>query len=233
MKLLKQYEVFFEGVGIPISIYEMPKQFIPIYEVGILELGKYTQLIIKKIKEDLLREGVLDSFSRQSNVGYEEIKQAYMDKIKELLNYYFPNLSFDDKSKILTVILQTSFDLGYVDILVSDSQIEEVTINGAKSEIMVYHRQYGWLKTNLNFKDDVDIRNIATRVAMENKKFFSNLNPLLDAHLLGGHRVNATLSPISTEGSTMTIRRFSDTPWTVCDLIRARTSTPLDRKSNV
>ncbi|MFT4244017.1 MAG: type II/IV secretion system ATPase subunit [Candidatus Woesearchaeota archaeon] len=227
MKLLKKYEVFFEGVGIPIMIYEQPKQFIPTYEVGILELGKYTQLIIKKIKEDLLREGVLDSFSRQTNVGYEEIKQAYMDKIKELLNYYFPNLSFDDKSKILTVILQTSFDLGYVDILVSDSQIEEVTINGAKSEIMVYHRQYGWLKTNLNFKNDVDIRNIATRVAMENKKIFSNLNPLLDAHLLGGHRVNATLSPISTEGSTMTIRRFSDTPWTVCDLIRARTSTPL------
>ena len=227
MKLIDKYEVFFEGVGIPILVYETPKEFVPTYEVGVLELGEYTQFIIKKIKEDLLREGVLDSFSRKEGAGYDEIKEAYISKIKELLHYYMPNISFDEKSKILTTILQTSFDLGYVDILVNDSQIEEITINGSSSEVMIYHRKHGWLKTNLGFKQDSEIRNIGTRIAMENKKFFSNLNPLLDAHLIGGHRVNATLAPISTKGSTLTIRRFSDTPWTVCDLIRSGTSTPI------
>lgn len=227
MKQLEQYDVFFEGVAIPITIFKRDKDFIPTYDVGVLELGKYTQLIVKRIKEDLLREGVLDSFSRKEGVKYEEIKEAYIEKIKELLHYYLPNISFDDKSKILTSILQTSFDLGYVDILINDSNIEEITINGAQSEVMIYHRKHGWLKTNLDFKEDSEIRNIGTRIAMENKKFFSNLNPLLDAHLIGGHRVNATLSPISTKGSTMTIRRFSDNPWTVCDLIRSGTSTPI------
>lgn len=227
MKLIEKYDVFFEGVAIPITIYHKTKDFIPTYEVGVLELGEYTQLIVKRIKEDLLREGVLDSFSRKEGAKYDEIKEAYISKIKELLHYYLPNISFDDKAKILTSILQTSFDLGYVDILINDSEIEEITINGAQSEVMVYHRKHGWLKTNLDFKDDSEIRNIGTRVAMENKKFFSNLSPLLDAHLMGGHRVNATLSPISTKGSTMTIRRFSDNPWTVCDLIRSGTSTPI------
>lgn len=227
MKQLERYDVFFEGVAIPITIYQNEKDFIPTYEVGVLELGEYTQLIVKRIKEDLLREGVLDSFSRKEGAKYDEIKEAYIAKIKELLHYYLPNISFDDKAKILTSILQTSFDLGYVDILINDSGIEEITINGAESEVMVYHRKHGWLKTNLDFKEDSEIRNIGTRVAMENKKFFSNLSPLLDAHLMGGHRVNATLSPISTKGSTMTIRRFSDNPWTVCDLIRSGTSTPV------
>ena len=227
MIILSQYEVVFEGVGIPIQIFKEKNHFIPTYDVGILELGEYTKSIVVKIKEDLLREGVVDSFSRKEGLSYDEIKQSYISKIKELLNYYLPNLNFDDKSKVLTVILQTSFDLGFVDILISDSQIEEITVNGSENSIMVYHRKFGWLETNLTFEDDTQIRNIATRVAMENKKFFSNLNPLLDAHLLGGHRVNATLSPISTGGSTMTIRRFSDKPWTVCDLIRVKTSTPI------
>ena len=227
MIVLDNYIIFFEGVEIPIQVYKQDSSFVPIYEVGILELGEYTRVVIKKLKEDLLREGVVDSFSRKEGVSYDEIKQSYVKKIKELLNFYFPILSFEEKSKILTYILQTSFDLGFVDILVSDSQIEEVTINGTSSQIMVYHRDFGWLETNLKLDDDNDIRNIATRIAMENKKFFSNLNPLLDAHLLGGHRVNATLAPISTQGSTITIRRFSDKPWTVCDLIRVKTSTSI------
>ena len=227
MQIIDEYDVYFEGVGIRIQIYKQEDKFVPTYEAGILELGTYTKAVVAKIKEDLLREGVVDSFSRKEGLTYDEIKQAYISKIKELLEYYLPNLDFDDKAKVLTVILQTSFDLGFVDILVSDSNIEEITLNGAKKHIMVYHRKHGWLETNLTFEEDSEIRNIATRVAMENKKFFSNLNPLLDAHLLGGHRVNATLSPISTEGSTMTIRRFSDKPWTISDLIKVGTSTPI------
>ncbi|MFP4402350.1 MAG: type II/IV secretion system ATPase subunit [Candidatus Nanoarchaeia archaeon] len=225
--IIDRYDVFFEGVAIPISIYNKKDAFIPTYDVGVLELGEYSQVIVKKIKEDLLREGVLDSFSKKDSATYEEIKEAYMDKIKELLHYYLPNITFDERSKILTIILQTSFDLGYVDILINDPNIEEITVNGSQSDVMIYHRKYGWLHTNLNFNDDSEIRNISSRIAMENKKFFSNLNPLLDAHLIGGHRVNATLSPISTKGTTLTIRRFSDTPWTVCDLIRSGTSTPI------
>ena len=226
MKVLEQYEITFENSQISVLIYEDSSDFIPVYEVGILEVGKYSKYIIEKIKEDLLREGIFDK-NKGEDFTYDKLKKAYIKKVKELIEYYLPMLDKENKSRLVTYIVQKSLDLGFVDILISDSNIEEITINGGSSNVLIYHRKYGWLKTNLKFLTDDEIKNIASRIALENKKYFSNLNPLLDAHLRGGHRVNATLNPISTQGSTITIRRFSDKPWTVSDLINSKTSSPV------
>lgn len=224
MEILEKYEIIFENTHIPVVIYSN-EDLINTYEVGILQVEQYTRIIIDKIKEDLLREGIFENANEDYN--YESLKKAYVKKVEELIRYYLPMISSDDKQKIITYIVQKSLDLGFVDILITDTNIEEITINGPHLNVMIYHRKHGWLKTNLEFLDDDEIKNIATRIALENKKFFSNLNPLLDAHLRGGHRVNATLNAISSKGSSITIRRFSDTPWTVTDLINSGTSSPL------
>ncbi len=225
MEIVDRYSLKFENTDIPILIYSNEKDFVKTYEVGIVEIGEYTSYIIEKIKEDLLREGIFEN--ADENFSYENLKKAYIKKVEELLKFYLPMLDTETKDRMVTFIVQKSLDLGFVDILISDSNIEEITINGAEAEIMIYHRKFGWLKTNLKFLSEEEIKNVASRVALENKKFFSNLNPLLDAHLRGGHRVNATLNPISTKGSTMTIRRFSDKPWTVSDLINSKTSSSI------
>ncbi len=226
MEIIDKYNIKFENTQIPVIIYMREGDFVKTYEVGILDTGKYTNYIIEKIKEDLLREGIFENL--EENYSYENLKKAYIQKVAGLLKFYFPMLDTEIKDKLITYIVQKSLDLGFVDILIADSGIEEITINGPDSDVMIYHRKYGWLKTNLKFLSDDEIKNIASRVAMENKKFFSNLNPLLDAHLRGGHRVNATLDAISTKGSSMTIRRFSDKPWTVSDLINSKTSSSID-----
>jgi len=51
----------------------------------------------------------------------------------------------------------------------------------------------------------------------------TSLNPLMDAHLTTGDRVNATLFPISTKGNTITIRKFARKPWTITDFIKLKT----------
>lgn len=226
MEIIDNYEINFENTKIPILIYSDDKDLINTYEVGILKTDKYTNFLIEKIKEDLIREGILGNEENQT-ITYEELKKKYVKKVEELIKYYLPMVDFDLKEKLITYIIQKSLDLGFVDILISDSNIEEITINGSDSFVMIYHRKYGWLKTNLSFLNDEEIKNIASRIALDNKKYFSNLNPLLDAHLRGGHRVNATMNSISTKGSTITIRRFSDKPWTVSDLINSKTSSSL------
>lgn len=227
MKIIDKYELNFENTRIPIIILEKEGEFVNIYQVDILETGKYTNFIIEKIKEDLLREGIFEEKSADLKVDYSQLKEKYVAKVTDLIQYYIPMLDFETRQKIITYIVQKSLDLGFVDILITDSNIEEITINGSTSTVMIYHRKHGWLKTNLKFLSDDEIKNIASRIALENKKYFSNLNPLLDAHLRGGHRVNATLDSISTKGTTMTIRRFSDKPWTVSDLITSKTSSAI------
>lgn len=225
MKILDKYEITFENTNIPVVIYNADNDLVSTYEIGILELGRYTKFIIEKIKEDLIREGIFENTTEEFD--YEKLKKGYITKVNELLKYYLPMLDFETKDRVITYIVQKSLDLGFVDILITDSNIEEITINGGTSSIMIYHKKHGWLITNLTFLNDDEIKNIASRIALENKKFFSNLNPLLDAHLRGGHRVNATLNSISTKGSTITIRRFADKPWTVSDLINTHTSSEI------
>jgi len=53
----------------------------------------------------------------------------------------------------------------------------------------------------------------------------TNLMPLMDAHLISGDRVNATLFPISTRGNTLTIRKFARNPWTIIHLIDPKVNT--------
>jgi len=49
------------------------------------------------------------------------------------------------------------------------------------------------------------------------------LEPLMDAHLATGDRVNATLGPISVKGNTITLRKFAAKPWTITDFIKSET----------
>jgi flagellar protein FlaI len=60
-------------------------------------------------------------------------------------------------------------------------------------------------------------------IGREVGKEITTLNPLMDAHLSTGDRVNATLAPISSKGNTITIRKFSADPWTITKFIKDNT----------
>ena len=69
------------------------------------------------------------------------------------------------------------------------------------------------------------IKQIASRIGRNIGRQINTLNPLLDAFLETGERVNATIQPISTKGNTITIRKFPDDPWTITKFIENKTIT--------
>ncbi len=136
-----------------------------------------------------------------------------------------------DKDVIRTMcgmMRSSMFGFGEIDTLIGDNWLEEIAINESKSPVLVYHRKFGWLKTNLMVESEDQIANYSAQVARRIGKQISVLHPILDAHLLSGDRVNATMPPISMKGNTFTIRRFARNPWTMVSLIRepARSLTP-------
>ncbi|MCX6777364.1 MAG: type II/IV secretion system ATPase subunit [Candidatus Micrarchaeota archaeon] len=95
-------------------------------------------------------------------------------------------------------------------------------VNSAKEPLWVYHAKYGWLKSNFKFESEEQIANYASIIARKVGRQISTLAPLLDAHLGGGERANATLFPISTKGNGITIRKFSKNPWTMVRLLKGK-----------
>ena len=101
----------------------------------------------------------------------------------------------------------------------ADNSLEEIAINSSKTPVTVYHRVFGWASSNIYLESEEKIANFASQIGRKVGREITTLNPILDAHLITGDRVNATLFPVSSSGNTITIRRFSRRPWTIVDFI--------------
>ncbi|MFH1127423.1 MAG: type II/IV secretion system ATPase subunit, partial [archaeon] len=115
--------------------------------------------------------------------------------------------------------------LGDIELLLNDPYLEEIVVNGHEFPIWVYHKHHGWLKTNMFTKSEDKIYNYSSSIGRRVGRQITNLEPLMDAHLSTGDRVNATLFPISTNGNTITIRKFSRSPWTIIHFLEVKTLT--------
>jgi flagellar protein FlaI len=123
-------------------------------------------------------------------------------------------------------LVQEMLGLGDIDFLLKDEQIEEICINSSASPIWIYHRKYGWIRTNIVIDDENQIRNFASSIARGVGRQITTKSPLLDAYIASGDRVNATISPISYFGNTITIRKFARKPWSITDYMRTKTISP-------
>ncbi len=117
-------------------------------------------------------------------------------------------------------IVREMIGYGSLDLLLVDDQLEEIMVLGPHRPVYIFHRQHEMIPTNVVFGRDDDIRAIIDRIARDVGRRIDVKDPLLDARLPDGSRVNATIPPISLEGSTITIRKFREDPFTVVDLIK-------------
>jgi flagellar protein FlaI len=138
----------------------------------------------------------------------------------------FPSLP-KDKAEVLAVyLLQNTLGLGEMESLLADDQLEEIVINNSQEPVWIYHKKFGWCKTNIKVKDEAVTYDYASMIARKIGRQINILNPMLDAHLPTGDRVNSTLFPISSMGNTLTIRKFSKNPWTITSFIKSKTISP-------
>ena len=113
---------------------------------------------------------------------------------------------------------------GKIDTMMKDPNIEDVSCDGPGVEIFVYHRRFESLRTNVMWEDELELEQYIIRMAQRCGKHISIAEPLLDATLMDGSRIVMTLGrEVSTKGSTFTIRRFRDEPFTPVDLLEFKT----------
>ena len=147
------------------------------------------------------------------------IEQRFIDAITTLINKHFPDADEKTANFLKSYLIQRSLGLGSIEILMDDINLEEIAINDAEEPVWVYHVKFGWLKTTIMLTSEDQIRHYAAMIGRRVGRQLTILEPLMDAHLRGGDRVNATLEPISVKGNTITLRKFAAKPWTITDFI--------------
>ena len=223
LSLLTSYSFKNEGLPVEVKIVRK-KDFVPRYEVTIPGIAEGTKLILEtKLKGELISEVKLDISEILDPKKFDEVKEKFLSAAHRILQRSFPSLS-EDKREILAVyLLQNTLGLGEMESLLADDRLEEVVINNSREPVWVYHKKFGWCKTNVRVKDERMIYDYSSMIARKIGRQINVLNPMLDAHLPSGDRVNSTLAPISSFGNTITIRKFSRNPWTITNFIKSRT----------
>jgi len=223
IKIISTYDFKSGDIPITIKIYTKKGEFVPIYDVSISGISKNTEVVLNKIMEELTTQvsiGMVDILNtKESGV----IEKKFTLAIEILLNKYFPDASQKIINFLKSYMIQKSLGLGSIEILMDDTSLEEIAINNAEDPVWVYHKQYGWLKTTIKMQSEEQIRHYASMIGRRIGRQITILEPLMDAHLATGDRVNATLAPISVKGNTITLRKFAAKPWTITDFIKSET----------
>jgi archaeal flagellar protein FlaI len=222
-ELLQSYKLNVNNILVEVQIMFYPEDTVPRYMVNITNMSKTTKVILEKIREEFISEVGVGVVELSESGGIETIKAEFKKELTKLLKKYFPNADEQTKDMLINYVIEQNLGLGNIEILLKDEQIEEIVVNSAKEPVWVYHKKHAWLKTNIILPNEGRIRHFSTMIGRDVNKEISQLNPLMDAHLLTGDRVNATLEPISSFGNTITIRKFATDPWTITDFIKEKT----------
>ena len=219
-RIIDSYALNVNDIVIDVSIKQKYDEAVPFYSISITNISDTTKIILEKIRDEFVAEETKVT-SEESTLS--DVQEQFKDKILKLLVKYFPNADRKTTDMLINYIMQQNIGLGNIDILLKDINLEEVAVNNAKEPVWVYHRKYGWLKTNIFMPSESRIRHYSTIIGRDVGKEITLLSPLMDAHLKTGDRVNSTLSPISSKGNTLTIRKFAVRPWTITDFIKEGT----------
>jgi flagellar protein FlaI len=220
---LGTYEYRSKNIPITITVRKKPGDFVPTYELSISSVSPTTELILERIRQELIRQvnlGIIDIIETKRT---EAVEIKFRETIQSLIDKYFPDIDEESRGFLASYLSAKALGLGSIELLMDDLELEEIVINQGQEPVWVYHKKYGWLRTTVTLRDDEQIRHYASIIGRKVGRQITVLEPLLDASLNKGDRVNATLAPVSTNGNTMTIRKFSRDPWTITRLVKSGT----------
>ncbi len=219
-ELIDRYTITVNNIVVDISIYVEENKPVPEYTVSITNISDATKIILEKIRQEFISKMSLEEIENLEQNELINIRQRFKGEIKKLIQKYFPKADDKTMNMLINYLIEENLGLGKIEILLQDPSLEEIVINNHTEPVWVYHRKHGWLITNIKIITEDRIRHFATMIGRDVGKEITNLNPLMDAHLMTGDRVNATLTPISTKGNTLTIRKFSQDPWTITKFVK-------------
>jgi len=129
-----------------------------------------------------------------------------------------------ERDRLVEEILDETFGLGPLELLLKDPTISDILINGPKN---IYCERGGKMeKTNVVFRDNAHLLQIIDRIVSKVGRRVDETCPMVDARLQDGSRVNAIIPPLALDGAAMSIRRFGSNPLTLEDLLNYKAFTP-------
>jgi pilus assembly protein CpaF len=133
-------------------------------------------------------------------------------------------LNRNERERLVDEVLDETFGLGPLELLLKDPSISDILINGPKQ---IYVERRGKMeKTSVTFRDNNHLMQIIDRIVSKVGRRVDEVCPMVDARLPDGSRVNAIIPPLALDGASVSIRRFGSNPLKLEDLLNYKAFTP-------
>jgi len=137
--------------------------------------------------------------------------------LQSVINSENTPLSASDRNRIAQEVADEILGLGPLEPLLRDGEITEIMVNGPND---IYVERSGKIyPVDARFTSDTHLRRTIDKIVSRVGRRIDESSPMVDARLADGSRVNAVIAPIALDGSILTIRKFSQDPFTDLDLI--------------
>jgi flagellar protein FlaI len=177
-----------------------------------------------------------ESYKRLKNILEYELKAPRSDEtLAESFNRQLPDIIDDHPKaveeidqiglrKILYYLERDLIGYGKIDPLICDPFIEDISCLGLNKPVYLWHRKYENMRTNIVFSDEEELDDSITRIVHRQGKHISIAHPIVDITLPGKHRLAVSFGKETTPaGTSFTIRKFREDPYTIVDLIMNET----------
>ncbi len=142
-------------------------------------------------------------------------------RIRALVDREAAALAEDERAELVRLVAERSFGLGPLEPLLADPAVDEIMVNGP-GEVWVERR--GRLEpADAGFASEADLRHAIERILAPLGRRVDEAEPLCDARLPDGSRVNVVIPPLAVGGAALTIRRFRRGGFTPDDLVATGT----------
>ncbi len=137
----------------------------------------------------------------------DDLIRQITDLVAEIVDEMGVVLNGSELDQLVDVLVDEMIGLGPLEPLLADEAITDIMVNGCNR---VYVERGGKLeRTNVSFRDDEQLMQIATRIATAIGRRIDRSQPLVDARLVDGSRVNIIIPPLAIDGPSISIRKFS------------------------
>ncbi len=206
-----------------VIIAQNPKTGENKYVLDELQLDTLEKEIYRRILEILLAE--IESPKEE----IADPRKFFAEEAKKIVDKYRISLGWLPDVSWYKILYHAERDLvgfGKIDPLMHDPNIEDISCDGVKKPVFIWHRKYESIETSLQFESDEDLDNLVVKLVHMAGKHVSSAFPIVDASLPGKHRLAvAYRREITPFGTAFTIRKFRDDPYSIIDLINIGTFT--------
>ena len=179
---------------------------------------------IERELTDRMRTVLIDAFEPLPELDAETKRRELRKMVDHKLQEWELGPGPTTKGRILYTLERDFIGYGIVDVPMTDTEVEDISCDGVGIPLYIYHRKYGSIRSNLKFHDSKQLDDYVIWLAQRSGKHISVASPILDATVPDGSRLQATLGThVTKRGSSFTIRRFRDNPFTPVDLLKFKT----------